>query len=76
MSDLIRRSDLRIYTSATEEQIALIPAVDAVEVVRCASCRFADYVPGPMEYLCRRNGIAVKGDEFCSRGQRREGGDA
>lgn len=61
--------------TAYKHDIIDAPTIDAVPVVRCASCRFAEYVPGPMDYLCRRNGGCFQGDEYCSRGKRREDGD-
>ena len=47
---------------------------DAVEVVRCKDCQWLgikDFVYG----YCRRNGLdgIVKPDDYCSRGQRKEG---
>lgn len=78
MDDLIRRSDLRIYTCAPEEQIALIPAVDAVEVVRCRDCKYCQ-IADPYEAWCY-GGLPAQltrlDEDFCSRGKRREDGDA
>ena len=58
-----------------------IPAVDAVEVVRCRECVHSDIYPedtdNTMSLKClgiRYGG--VESDWFCEHGQRREDGDA
>ncbi len=60
-----------------EQIVHSIPAVDAVEVVRCKDC-----VCYPKEYaadtwnFCSGTADDMKPDDFCSYGQRREDGDA
>ena len=44
-----------------------IPAVDAVEVVRCGVCRYCDTVDCPMSGSTGR----VSASDFCSYGERR-----
>ena len=75
MSDLIRRSDLRIYTCAPEEQIALIPAVDAVEVRHaiwernklgnavfyCSECHEGVTMYPPTQLFCYHCGARMDG---------------
>ena len=55
-----------------------IPAVDAVEVVRCADCKYLneDLAVGGWDGSCRFwNTHSVTYSWFCSQGQRREDGD-
>ena len=92
MSDLIRRSDaLAAFAESTSampekqgrRRIEEIPAVDAVEVVRCRECKNwnTDWEPNyfnpdnPM-YYCAETDLFLSGDWFCAGGQRREDGDA
>lgn len=84
-SDLIRRSD--VYK---EVQITLmkdvaefligwlddIPAVDAVEVVRCRECwRWGKPQVAGEEAMCKYIGSFTEPDFFCKDGQRREDGE-
>ena len=49
-----------------------MPTVDAVPVTRCAQCKWCDYpVPNSTKYECRLFDRCVKGDWFCSGGERR-----
>ncbi len=90
-SDLIGRSDARAafckvcaYNEVCDKKkrgddwccpamdnIDSIPAVDAVEVVRCRECVKADDFGH-----CEMQNFWGTRDDFCSRGQRREDGDA
>lgn len=96
MDDLIRRSDLLNkvvrfpnYSENGEsvdsyvvfdDDVMSIPAVDAVEVVRCRECKYwgTDWEPrysnpdNPIHY-CGVNDLFPTGDWFCKDGQRREG---
>ena len=69
-----------------EKAFADIPAVDAVEVVRCRECRyFAVATANDVDlevhgcYLLKKLGekypLLAQGEGFCSWGQRREDGD-
>ena len=90
MDDLISRSaltdaivDLLVFEwgyEGIEESVkqifSEIPAVDAVEVVRCKDCKW--YLPGtafPDEMFCMRAVAKFAPDDFCSHGERR-GDDA
>lgn len=60
-----------------------IPAVDAVEVVRCGECIYweDDWEPSMCNsdtnrHYCVINDLFPTGDWFCKEGQRREDGDA
>ena len=90
-NDLIRRGDLKdlllkrsffpaIVAAALEE----IPAVNAVEVVRCKDCIHYNYDIRRLEKRCDHpeldfdiecydHWINTKPDDFCSHGERREG---
>lgn len=53
--------------------LAQIPAVDAVEVVRCRECNYHTE-----DGFCRGRGWPMSltpDDDYCSRGQRRKDGD-
>ena len=86
-NDLIRREYMieRIRNSGYDEQIKsnlylmarMAPAVDAVEVVRCPSCKFHEDIDGYHE--CRRLRMRCPNDAefFCKYGRhRKEGTDA
>lgn len=53
-----------------------VPAVDAVEVVRCSNCRFAFFAdnraPEQQCWVCGKHGWDVYPDWFCADGQRKE----
>lgn len=57
------------------------PTVDAVEVVRCETCRDCEMgypekrlnQEATQAWLCKRYKRHVKPDDFCSHGERREG---
>ena len=54
------------------------PTVDAVEVVRCRECKFGDWDSEPNDAMvCMRtkDGFWMSGNDFCSRGKRKEGAD-
>lgn len=61
------------YRCSEFENISNIPAVDAVEVVRCRDCKHYEiHKPNVLEN-CERNGylIPMKPDDFCSFGEKR-----
>jgi len=60
--------------AAIRDQVNQVPAVDAVEVVRCRACRFYATLPGYMngDPFCPRTGIYPAPDFFCKDGKRRE----
>ena len=58
---------------ATEDEIAKLPTVDAVEVVRCKDCKH--YEPGfirPYCGWCEEWNTAVRASGFCHRGERKD----
>ena len=59
-----------LSTAITEIEDA--PTVDAVEVVCCEDCKHS--IEGSFDYcVCRKSGLLLKQDDFCSYGERREG---
>lgn len=61
-----------------EEIIKNAPTVDAVEVVRCRECKFGSWDSEPDDAMvCVRtnDGFWRSGNDFCSRGERKEGAD-
>lgn len=44
------------------------PTIDAVPVVRCRECSYRL----PKGTVCQLSGVTITGDDFCSRGQRKE----
>lgn len=58
--------------------LADAPTVDAVEVVRCRECKFGSWDSEPDDAMvCVRtnDGFWRSGNDFCSRGGRKEGAD-
>lgn len=57
--------------------LASVPTVDAVEVVRCRVCRWWGVFPGstaaPTYHDCKARGISTDADDFCKRGERKDG---
>ena len=59
-------------------QIANAPTVDAVEVVRCRECKFGSWdseTDDAMVCVRTNDGFWRSGNDFCSRGERKEGAD-
>lgn len=52
------------------DRIKAAPAVDAVEVVRCSSCKYHNKAPCPMRLSLNW----TEDNDFCSYGERREDG--
>ena len=60
------------------DMISDFPTVDAVEVVRCRECKFGSWDSEPDDAMvCVRtnDGFWRSGNDFCSRGERKEGAD-
>lgn len=95
MDDLIRRSDLKQHINSLSSHLLCewdtlgvlaavdsIPAVDAVEVVRCRECKYAHLTyDGECKYCdrweeeCERSEqIYLPPDFYCAWGQRKSGG--
>ena len=69
------------FDNADRDEIALpivnaIPTVDAEVVVRCKDCKHYEIHKPKVLENCERNGyiIPMKPDDFCSYGERKEGG--
>ena len=70
------------FDNADRDEIALpivnaIPTVDAEVVVHCKDCKHYEIHKPKVLENCERNGyiIPMKPDDFCSYGERKEGGD-
>lgn len=50
------------------EDVDKAPTIDAVPVVRCRECSYRL----PKGTVCQLSGVTITGDDFCSRGQRKE----
>lgn len=50
------------------------PTIDAVPVVRCKDCKFYRFYDGTFGkgWMCFENNTARHGDDYCSRGERKE----
>lgn len=65
------------YTQLVEMLVVKLPAVDAVEVVRCRDCKHISHLQGAKDeaYVCALGwglrGIVAE-EDFCSYGKRRE----
>ena len=89
MSDYIERKSIRnLYSCLNPEDkvrveqvltdIDAIPTLDAVEVVRCKECKYAEVYDGYYTQICCENGV-IGGhgelwnpDDFCSYGERKD----
>ena len=50
------------------------PTVDAVEVVRCKNCvHYEQFATGIIEQVCVRTDRFCDPNDFCSRGERKDG---
>lgn len=61
----------------TVPDIENAPTVDAVLVVRCKDCKYAyinSFSALPGEALCSSSGKVMQQDDFCSYGERKDGG--
>lgn len=74
--DGVKWEDFKKVLNEVAETINIVPAVDAVEVVRCKDCIYtSDQPPFPAGSKLRRdswcsvNHHPVSSDEFCSRGE-------
>ena len=66
------------YGYVDAKKIADAPTVDAVEVVSCRECKFGSWDSEPDDAMvCVRtnDGFWRSGNDFCSRGERKEGAD-
>lgn len=79
VKDLFHQGDEKTFPFSapglvTERDIDSIPAVDAVEVVRCRECvNWRRYENSPAD--CDLNMMRMGPEDYCSYGQRREDGD-
>ena len=69
-SELLDKFNLECKT-AQERYMALInaPTISAVPVVRCRECKYHK----PIDYCTKHKQTGWFNDDFCSRGQRKEG---
>jgi len=58
--------------SGVEGQIAYMPTVDAVEVVRCENCKWHEPCKPYNKVWCQKMGRYMKPDGFCSEGAMKE----
>lgn len=83
MTDLIRRGDVAEiltdpaypYEPQIERAILQLPAVDAVEVVRCKDCMWGIPHPASATVTCHIDSIRRKERAYCSSGEPRNGGE-
>ena len=61
----------RNLTLYAESLLAHAHTIDAVPVVRCKDCRKSGYDAFTGLYWCAGNGM--RGEDFCSRGERKDG---
>ena len=62
----------------TMEIVASTPAADVAPVVRCKGCKHAyinSFAVSSGEALCTLSGQPMQQDDFCSYGERKDGGD-
>lgn len=56
--------------------IRCTPCVDAVPVIRCASCMFSDQRGKPGECWCNLHDTSMRNDSFCSFGRKAQNDNA
>lgn len=70
----------RCFDYVDAEDIDNAPTVDAVEVVRCKDCKYRIYKDMGEEIGeiggCALFNCAMTNDDFCSYGEKKDGGDA
>lgn len=78
-NELIKEANVDgAYGYVDAKQIADAPTVDAVEVVRCRECKFGSWdseTDDAMVCVRTNDGFWRSGNDFCSRGERKEGAD-
>lgn len=68
-TECMGHGDFETVRTVTDKEVAEIPTVDAVEVVRCWECKHRYGIPGQPNIVCSQ----MHGDDFCSYGERKEG---
>lgn len=60
--------------SAFKYDITQMPTIDAIPVVRCKDCRLYRFYDGTFGkgWMCFENNTARHGDDYCSRGIRKD----
>lgn len=75
---VIDRLEIEVGYEGMREDLYSLPVVDAVPVVRCKDCvawkRNVGIVDSPNGH-CFEHDIDTNGQDFCSYGERREGGN-
>ena len=74
----VRSEEFMTAIDVAIADLADAPTVDAVEVVRCRECKFGSWDSEPDDAMvCVRtnDGFWRSGNDFCSRGERKEGAD-
>lgn len=69
---------LEIAYALLKKKVADAPTVDAVVVTRCKDCKHAyinSFAVSSGEALCTLSGQPMQQDDFCSYGERKDGGD-
>ena len=71
-TECMGHGDFEIVRTVTDKEIAEIPAVDAIPVVRCRDCKhlmFSDFYGE-----CKQGNLGiVMPNDFCSYGERKDG---
>ena len=72
-TECMGHGDFETVRTVTDKEIAEIPTVDAVTVVRCRECKYHKYTSVKEYAHCSLNGYTVEYDDFCSYGERKDG---
>ena len=70
--------DYGMFTLGIQQAVDEQPTIDAVPVVRCRECKFGSWDSEPddaMVCVRTKDGFWRSGNDFCSRGERKEGAD-
>ena len=64
----------KISINSALELVSTMPTVNAIDVVQCKDCRHFRFFDGTFGkgWMCFECNMVRNGDEYCSRGERRE----
>lgn len=72
-TECMGHGDFETVRTVTDKEIAEIPTVDAVTVVRCRECKYHKDTSVKEYAHCSLTGYTVEYDDFCSYGERKDG---
>lgn len=74
-TECMGHGDFETVRTVTDKEIAEIPTVDAVEVVRCMDCKYHEDTSVTGFEHCCLYGLTMRYNDFCSYGKQEGGAD-